>query len=282
MKGMAEPIAVYEVGHADIAPLRRPAWSGKAWREVPWWRRPGMLAVEAAVIVAAIAAPIYLSVRSPPAIAFAQRDWVVVGDLNNFTDQPILNESLENAFRLGLEQSRYVNVLSELKTRDTVALMQRDPTKTRVDRAVGSEVAIRDGARALILPTVAEIGGFIRVSAEVIDPKTQTTVYTESIDGSDIQSVLPSIDTIDKNLRLHLGEALASVSKQSRPLDQVATSNLDALRAYSLGQHAYLTDNMKDALAYYQDAVKLDPKFATARMVIARVLLNARTKILPR
>lgn len=275
MKGVAEPTAVYEVGHADIAPLRRPAWSGKAWREVPWWRRPGMLAIEAVVAVAAIAVPIYMAVRSPPSIAFAQRDWVVVGDLNNLTGKPILEESLENPFRLGLEQSQYVNVLSTLKTRDTVALMQRDPTKTRVDRAVGSEVAIRAGARALILPTVAEVGGFVRVSAEVIDPKTQTTVYTETVDGPDIPSVLPSIDKIDKNLRLRLGEALASVSEQSRPLDQVATANLDALRAYSLGQHAYFTGNMKDALAYYEDAVKLDPKFATAHLVIARVLLNA-------
>ncbi|MGA9333697.1 MAG: putative peptide modification system cyclase [Rudaea sp.] len=216
-----------------------------------------------------------MALRSPPAIAFAQRDWVVVGDLNNFTGKPILDESLENAFRLGLEQSQYVNVLSELKTRDTVALMQRYPVKTRIDRAIGSEVAIRAGARALILPAVAEVGGLVRVSAKVVDPKTQATVYTESVDGKDIQSVLPSIDKIDKNLRLRLGEALASISKQSRPLDQVATGNLDALRAYSLGQRAYVTGNMKDALAYYQDAVKLDPKFATAHLVIARVLLNA-------
>ena len=51
--------------------------------------------------------------------------------------------------------------------------MQRDPAKTRVDRAIGSEVAIRDGARALIIPTVAEVGGHVRVTAEVIDPRTR-------------------------------------------------------------------------------------------------------------
>ncbi len=274
-KGVAEPVAVYEVGESGIAPLARPAYSGKAYREVPWWRRPGVLALELAILIAAIATPAYFALRSPPAIAFANRDWVVVGDLKNLTNQTILNESLENAFRLGLEQSPYINVLSELKTRDTVALMQRDPVKTPVDRVIGSEVAIRDGARALILPTVAEVGGRVRVTAEVIDPKTQTTVYTETVDGNGINSVLPSIDTIDKNLRRRLGEALASVSEQSKPLDHVATGNLDALRAYALGQHAYFTGNMKDAMAYYLDAVKLDPQFATAHLVIARVLLNA-------
>lgn len=274
-KGVAETMRVYEVGEKDIAPLKRPAYSGKAHREVPWWRRPGMLAVEAVALAAAIAIPAYLWLRSPPAIAFAQRDWVVLGDLRNLTGEIVLDNSLETAFRMGLEQSRYVNVLSDLKVRDTLALMRRDPARTRVDRAVGSEVAIRDGARALIIPTVAEVGGRVRVTAEVIDPRTQATVYTESADGKGLNSVLPTIDAIDQRLRQRLGEALAAVSATNKPLEQVATANLDALRAYSLGQRAYFTGNMKDALAFYQDAVRLDPRFATAHLVIARVLLNA-------
>src|SRR5690348_6067384 len=274
-KGVAEPLQVYEVGEPGIAPFKRPAYSGKAHREVPWWRRPGMLAVEAIVLAAAIAIPAYLWLRSPPAIAFAQRDWVVLGDLNNLTREIVLDGSMESAFRLGLEQSRYVNVMSDLKVRDTLALMRRDPARTRVDRAVGSEVAIRDGARALIIPTVAEVGGHVRVTAEVIDPRTQATVYTESADGKGLDSVLPTIDAIDQRLRLRLGEALAQVSQTSKPLEQVTTANLDALRAYSLGQHAYFTGNMKDALSFYKDAVRLDPQFATAHLVIARVYLNA-------
>ncbi|MBU6198135.1 MAG: putative peptide modification system cyclase [Xanthomonadaceae bacterium] len=274
-KGVAEAMRVYEVGEKNIAPLKRPAWTGKAHREVPWWRRPGMLAVEAAALVAAIAVPAYLWLRSPPAIAFADRDWVVIGDLHNLTGEIVLDGSLETAFRLGLEQSRYVNVMSDLKVRDTLALMQRDPAHTHVDRAVGSEVAIRDGARALILPTVAEVGGHVRVTAEVIDPHTQATVYTESADGHGLNSVLPTIDAIDRKLRLRLGEALVAVSETNKPLEQVATANLDALRAYSLGQRAYFTGNMKDALAFYRDAVRLDPQFATAHLVIGRIWINA-------
>lgn len=274
-KGVAEPLQVYEVGETGIAPLKRPAYSGKAHREVPWWRRPGMLALEAAALIAAVAAPAYLWLRSPPAIAFAQRDWVVIGDLNNLTREIVLDGSLESAFRLGLEQSRYVNVMSDLKVRDTLTLMQRDSAHTRVDRAIGSEVAIRDGARALIIPTVAEVGGHVRVTAEVIDPRTQTTVYTESADGKGLNSVLPTIDAIDQKLRLRLGEALASVTTDSKPLEQVATENLDALKSYGLGQRAYFTGDMRDALAQYQQALDLDPDFATARIAVAIVHLNA-------
>jgi putative peptide modification system cyclase len=270
-KGLAEPMTVYEVGERGIAPLHRPTYSGKAHREVPWWRRPGVLALEAIVLIAAIAIPTYISMRSPPAIAFGNRDWVVIGDLNNLTGETTFNDSVQSAFRIGLEQSRYVNVLADLKVRKTVALMQRDPDATRVDRAVGSEVAIREGARALILPTLAEIGGRVRVTAEVIDPNTQATVYTESADGSGADSVLPSLDQVDQKLRLRLGEALAVVQTSSEPLPKVTTANLDALRAYALGLRAYAKGQYADALNLYQQAIAFDPGFALANMGIARV-----------
>ena len=274
-KGVIDPVAVYEVGESKIAPLRAPPWSSKAHREVPWYRRPAMVAVEIATVITAIAVPAYTFFRSPPAIAFAQRDWVVVGDFKNLTGEAIFDGSLQTAFRIGLEQSRYVNLLSDLKVRDTLKLMQRDPAQTSIDRAVGSEIAIREGARALIMPMIAEIGGHVRVTAEVIDPKTQTTVYSESADGTGAESVLPSIDKVNKQLRMRLGEALATVSGDSMPLEKAATKNLDALKAFSLGEHAYGTGNMKDALSYYQQALRLDPDFAMVHFTIAKVYLNS-------
>lgn len=274
-KGVAEPIAVYEVGEEGIGPLQRPSYSGKAYREIPWWRRPGMLIIEVAALAAAVAVPLYLSLRSPTAIAFGKRDWIVVGDLNNLTDESILNDSLQSAFRIGLEQSRYVNVLSDLKVRDTLELMQRDPEKTHIDRVVGSEVAIRNGARALVLPTVAEIGGRVRVTAEVVDPRSQDTVYSEVAEGVGYGSILPSLDKIGQQLRLSLGEALGSVQTDNAPLPQVTTSNLDALRAYALGLQAYGQARRGDALELFRHAVKLDPDFALAYMGVARVYIGA-------
>ena len=272
-KGLPDPVAVFEVGEQGIAPLKAPPWSGKAHREVPFWRRPGTMAIEIAVMLALVALPLWYLVRPEPAIAFAQRDWVVVGDLKNLTDESSFDDSLEEAFRIGLEQSRYVNVLSDLKSRDTVKLMQR-PEQTKVDRAIGSEVAIRNGARALILPTVAEIGGRVRVTAEVIDPHTQTTVWSESADGTGVASVLPSLDQVNQKLRVRLGEALATVSNDSQPLEKVTTKNLDALRAYSLGLNAYDNNNLDDATQMLRQALKLDPDFALAHLSIGRIFAN--------
>jgi putative peptide modification system cyclase len=270
-KGVAEPVNVFEVGEPTIAPLTAPVQNGKAHRDIPWWRRRTTLAVEAAVLVAAVTGVAYVSVRSPDAIAFSKRDWIVVGDLVNQTGESILNDSLQTAFRIGLEQSRYVNVISDLKVRSTLGLMQRDPEKTHVDRAVGSEVAIRDGARVLVLPSVSEIGGRVRVTAEVVDPRTQSTVYSEAAEGVGFSSVLPSLDKLGQQLRVRLGETHGSVEASAPPLPQVTTANLDALRAYALGLQANAESHEADAVELFKHAIKLDPDFALAYMGLARV-----------
>jgi putative peptide modification system cyclase len=159
-----------------------------------------------------------------------------------------------------------------MKARDTLARMQRQPG-TLLDRAVASEIALRDGARAVILPTVSEVGGRVRFSAEVIDQHTQTTVYAESADGAGVGSALDSIDKVTGILRGKLGEALASVEKDSAPLPQVTSGNLDALRSYALGQKAFASSDYARAGGYYKHAVEIDPGFALAEIGLLRVEL---------
>ncbi|MEO7432799.1 MAG: putative peptide modification system cyclase [Dokdonella sp.] len=271
-KGVPDLVPVFEVGEQGLAPLKPPPWSGKAHREMPIWRRPMGIGFELGVLALLIALPIYYLTRPSPAIAFANRDWVVVGDLKNLTSQANFDDAVQTGFRISLEQSRYVNVLSDLKVRETVKLMQRDPLSTKVDRNIGAEIAMRDGARALILPTVAEVGGRVRVTAEVVDPRTQTTVWSESVDGVGAESVLPSIDKVNEQLRERLGEALATVSENSRPLEKVATKNLDALRMYSLALEQIAKAKIPDAMSLLGEALKSDPDFASAHVQIARLL----------
>ena len=273
-RGVPDPVAVFEVGEEGLAPLKAPPWSSKAHREVPFWRRPATVVIEALVVVVLITVPLVMFLRPDPAIAFANRDWVVVGSLHNLTGETVFDDALESALRIGLEQSRYVNVMPDLKVRNTITRMQRDPDATEVDRAVGSEVAIRDGARALILPTIAEIGGRVRITAEVIDPQTQTTVYSETADGIGKESILSSLDAINNRLRVRLGEALATVSEESMPLEKAATSNLDALRAFSLAYKAHDLDDTAQARTLYLHAIELDPGFAQARIQLGTLYLD--------
>lgn len=269
-KGIPEAQEVFEVGEPGLASLRMPSHTPKAWRDLPLWRRPAALAAETMLLACLVVGGWFLT-RPQPAIAFAERDWVVVGDVRNLTGDTRLDESLDQAFRISLEQSHHVNVLSDLKVRETLQRMQRKPD-AQVDRTSGSEIALRDGARALLLPTVAEVGGRLRVSAEVVDPRTQTTVYAVSADGRGIESALASIDDVTDQLRQKLGEAMQSVEKNSVALPNVATPSLEALKAFAVARNvADTTRDKESALGLYQRALHLDPQFALAHADIARL-----------
>jgi putative peptide modification system cyclase len=270
-KGVPEAQEIYEVGEPGLAPLRMPSHTPKAWRDLPLWRRPVALAAETMLLAGLLVGGWFIT-RPQPAIAFGERDWVVVGDLRNLTGDPRLDDSLEQAFRISLEQSRYVNVLSDLKVRETLQRMQRG-NDAKVDRASGSEIAMRDGARALLLPTVAEVGGRLRVSAEVVDPRTQTTVYAVSADGKGIESALASIDDVTDQLREQLGEAMQNVQETSVPLPNVATPSLEALKAFAVARNVvYTTRDREQALGLYRRALQLDPQFALAHADMAQLL----------
>ena len=269
-KGVPEVQEVHEVGEPGMAPLRAPRGDAKARREMPVWRRPVAIAAEVVVVVGLVVGGWFMT-RPEPAIAFSERDWVVVGDLRNLTGQTVLDDSLEQAFRISIGQSRYVNVLSELKVQQTLQQMRLDPDKAVLDRNLASQVALRDGARAVIIPTVSEVDDRLQFSIELVDPATQATVYADHATGRGLNSVLGSIDEVSGKLRGNLGEAIASISASATPLPQATTSDLNALRAYALAESAMARMKFDEAGPLYASAIRIDPTFARAHLGMASI-----------
>jgi putative peptide modification system cyclase len=273
-KGVPAPMLVHEVGESDLAPLRMPPSGVKVWREVPLWRRPPVLALELLVVTGLVFVSLYSAFKSPPALAFNERDWVVVGDLNNLTSNPRLDDPLETALRISLQQSAYVNLIAQPRVDEALARMARKPG-TPIDRSIGSEIAQREGAKALLLPTLTEVGGKLRISLEVVDPNTQVTVYTETAEGKGEQSVLASLDAVNTDLRAQLGEKVKMIDSSNKPLAQVTTKNLEALRAFSLANKARIENRNDDAMALLQRAVQLDPDFAMAYLSMGSIAYSS-------
>lgn len=271
-KGVPAPMLVHEVGEAGLAPLRAPESGAKAWREVPLWRRPPVLAIEALMVGVLGMIGAWTTLRAPPAIAFAERDWVVVADLQNQTSEPLFDDALDMALRVGLEQSRHVNLMSQLQVERALARMQRQGQG--VSRALATEIALREGARAVVLPTVAEVGGALRVSLEVIDPTSGVTVYSESADAAGREGVLPALDNAALAVRERLGETIDTLGTSHRPLEEVTTPDIEALRAFSLGVQARNEGRHADGYALFSEAVKRDPEFSMAWLRMAAAKLS--------
>lgn len=270
-KGVEPVQEVFEVGEAEVAEFRRPRGHSKARPSTPWWRKPVAVSLQTGVAVILLVVG-WTLLRPVPAIAFAERDWVVLADVQNLSGNMLLDDGFEHAFRISLEQSRYVNVLSNLKVDEALNRMQRERPTMDLETAV--EVASREGARAVIVPKVEEINGKLRVSAGLVDPVTRKVVWSTYAEKRGIESLFASTDTVTTALREELGEAIQQVSQTSLPLPQVATTDLDALHAYAIGMQAYGDGHYTEAARYFQQATRFDPKFAFAYLGQMRIYVS--------
>lgn len=226
-------------------------------------RRPALVAAIALGVIG-LAVSGWLALGRTRSFAFAPQDRIVLGDFVNTTGEALLDDSLAAAFRLGLEQSRYAVVVPAVEIRESLARMQRDAA-SRIDRELGSEICLREGARALVLGSVVEVGGAYALSAEVVDPRTGTGVYTvPPVTARGRDDLLAAIEEVTGLVRRHLGESLQAVELDTRPLEKVTTRDLRALQRYSRGLGELAEGDYDEAIALLGSAVELDPEFAMA------------------
>ncbi|HEL2984764.1 putative peptide modification system cyclase [Stenotrophomonas maltophilia] len=261
-KGVSQPAEVYGVQAAGMPTPGRLRHTAKARRDLPLWRRPLAMAAQAAVLLAAVLG-VWLLTRPQPAIAFAERDWVVLGGLHNLTGNRLLDDALDQAFRISLEQSRYVNVVSDDRVGRTLEMMRKPPDRGVRERGDAAAVAVRTGARLVFVPSATDVGGRTRFSVEVVEPSTLRTLAVVSADAK-AGAVLAAVDDVSRQLRDRLGEEPALIQRDSQSLPEVTTGSMDALRAFALGQKRYVRGDYKGALAFYQQATEIDPEFALA------------------
>ncbi len=272
-KGLSQPLTVHEVGDSGIAPLRAPAASAKAWPAKAWWQRPTVLGVVAIAILVTAAASGYALMRKASALAFGERDWVVIGDFATVDGDKTRDAMLATAFRIGIEESRFVNVVPDSSIRQALVRMQRDST-TRIDRGIASEIALREQARAVIVPSVSQYGPRTRLVVELVDPKDERTVSTKSADADGPNDILPAMDRLLRETRLQLGESLHQIQENSLPLEKVTTPNLEALRVMSHALAMERDGDFDQSERLLRHAIELDPDFATAHSRLGSVLVQ--------
>lgn len=177
LKGVPEPVTVHEVGETDIAPLRAPHVGDKAQRVVPLWRRPFVLVAEFAVALLVLGLFAWDYLRPTQAIAFVERDFLLVAPLENLTGDAVFDRSIEQVIRQGLEQTPFINVLSDAQVRDSLRRMQRDPNSA-LDLALASEVAQREGVRAIVRPKLmGSSQGILKLGIDVLQPDGERAVF---------------------------------------------------------------------------------------------------------
>ena len=251
------PLAV----HKPTAGLRVPRSRLKAWM------------LGAVTAVALLIGLTFWLLYGRPAFSFNERESVLVTDFENQTGDTRFDEALRTAFIVSLEQSRHANVFPQIRVGTVLKLMGKSSTE-HVTPTLGREICQRENIRGLIVGSITRTGQEYALSAQLIDPQTGVTVrsYMERSYGED--HVLDALDVIAAHIRRDLGESLYQIHRADRPLPEVTTSSLTALKQYADSAALWHQGRFQDAVTLMRAAIQTAPDFAMAHAALGNAYFS--------
>ena len=101
------------------------------------------------------------------ATPLTEKDTIVLADFDNTTGDAVFDDTLKQALAVDLEQSPFLNVLSDSRMSETLRLMGRAPTDS-VTQDVAQEICLRTGSKALLSGSIASLGNEYMVGLEAV------------------------------------------------------------------------------------------------------------------
>ena len=144
---------------------------------------------------------------------------------------------MRQGLSIQLEQSPFLNLLSDQRIEQTLSLMAL-PKGTRLTSEVAREVCQRTGSAAVLSGYIAQVGTRYLLTLYAVNCSNGDLLASAQAQASDKNHVLDALGRMTAEIRTRLGESLASVQKLDTPLENVTTPSLEALQAYSLGHQA--------------------------------------------
>jgi len=203
-----------------------------------------------------------------------ERDKIVVSEFNVARGDSALAPVVTEAVRTSLGQSRALTVASPASIAGALQRMQK-PTSSHLDVALAREVAVREGAKAVVSGDITPLGAGFVVTMRLVsaDSGAMLASFHETADSP--KDLLPTLDKLVRALREKAGESLKYV-QASAPLEQVTTASLEALRKYAEGARAHDVEGDFDkAVGLLRQAIALDTTFAMAYRKLTAALNNA-------
>jgi eukaryotic-like serine/threonine-protein kinase len=224
---------------------------------VPTW-----IVVAACVVLAALIGGSFYY-RAHRATPLTDKDTIVLADFDNKTGDAVFDDTLKTAFNVSLNQSPFLNVLSDSNIAKTLKLMTK-PRETKLTPDIARELCQRADSKAYVAGTIASLGSQYVLGLKVVNCQSGDTIAEEQATADGKEKVLDTLGHAASKLRGELGESLASVQKLDVPLSEATTSSLEALQAFSLGSKAEREKGPAASLPYSLHAIELDPNFAMA------------------
>jgi tetratricopeptide (TPR) repeat protein/tRNA A-37 threonylcarbamoyl transferase component Bud32 len=256
---VAEPTAVPA---ADIPPATPVA---ERRRSVRLWT-----GVSASVSVVAVAVALYATLgrrgAGPLGVGAAGRPAVAVLPFENPSgagDVDWLAKGLPSMLVTGLAQIPGLDVVGSERIGQIAKNLGADDPGAM--KRQSSEVGRTAGAGALVLGSVFKSGSEVRVDVQVQDVATGRLLGAHTVHGPDVFALA---DDLTRRIKTNLNVG----GDAGRRIAEVSSSSVEAYRLYVEGVEAHRNQRRVDARQRLEQAVAIDPHFASAYFQLTRLM----------
>lgn len=204
---------------------------------------------------------------------FNEKDLVVLADFVNHTEEQLFDHSLNTAFEISIDQSHHVNVVPRRRKQEVLKRIGKQ-SDTIIDEELCREIAIREGAKAYIIPEISRVGEQYILSSKLQETGNGEVFASINYYCDNQEKILATLDRMSKRIRRHLGESRYKMSGQTKPLAKATTSSLDALKQFSQGDECMEKMQYDNAVAHFRMAIGLDSSFTTAKAALGSLLFT--------
>jgi len=252
---------------ADLRALKTRAADAKR-------KKPGLvLAVAAALIVLLAAVGTYVYREKASSHLLTDKDTLLLADFTNNTGDPVWDDTLKQWLRVELEQSPYLNIMSDEDVMKLLRYAGRSPGD-RVTPELARNLCQRAVSKAVLLGSISSVAKQYEIGLKAVNCENNAPLAEEQRVAKSRDDVLSQLHDAGVSMRNKLGESLASIRKYEVPMAPATTPSLEALNAYSEALRTQHSRGDDVAVPFLKQAVASDPNFAMAHAILGTVYSN--------
>ncbi len=197
---------------------------------------------------------------------------LVLADFENATSDSTLGETVAELFRIDLNASPAITLLSSGQVADILTRMER-PEDTPLTADVVSEIAIREGIKAYLIGDIRSLGESYLIAARLVSAETGEEFVSLNEQASTSADIMGAVDRMSIAFRERIGESYSSL-RADPPLERITTTSLEALQLYAQANRADEVGDIGRGIALLEQAVAIDSTFAMAWRRMGALLLR--------
>ena len=229
-------------------------------RGLPWTRY-----AIAGVLILAIAVSIgwFVARRQQPANSAAHVPVsVLIGDFENHTGDPVLDDTLEPMLGLALEGASFINVYGRADARKLAEKLPNPSNK--LDEQTVRQIAASQDINVVITGEIDLRGDEYEITATAMDGVSGKVLAKSEISVANKKEILSNLPQLAVPLRKALGDSTPPSVQFNEVSGGFTSASLEAVHQDAIGVDEQFAGKFQEAFDSFQKAAQLDANFPRA------------------